>query len=405
MELQRYKSQEKSDTTSVRPKAIKYCVPRTPRTPKPYIRGLKSLLILSLFTLTACIAQPAKYTPPPAELVAKITATNWLKNMDNGGNTCNKAGIKSVKDRRDCHWVEASLLPPLDLNNRQHFGQKYDPEKYFQCNMRRDRSGSCNIYKLRRIEQDPVWPYPDVPAIQWPEAPEKETYKRGMSSQDYFDALCEAEAGKFIYRTVENVEGIYQVRPRVYQQGPQLKDRYVIEDPAFQMLTEDENRGTGAFLGGAGARYAYFETSLYEREWHSWDLKHYHPSVMDKPARTDKFIRYVIPTGQNSKPELLHNIAKQYETQLKSRYGYVWRGIQRPHDREKSIAGGEIAVIDLKTNEILALWRSFARTGKTNLWWLAPETCHRRTGPSDIDRFIRVVLKPAKSTNKFQGEK
>ncbi len=30
MELHRYKSQEKSDTASVRPKAIKYCVPRTP---------------------------------------------------------------------------------------------------------------------------------------------------------------------------------------------------------------------------------------------------------------------------------------------------------------------------------------------------------------------------------------
>ncbi len=31
MELQRYKSQEKSDTTSARPKVIKYCVPRTPK--------------------------------------------------------------------------------------------------------------------------------------------------------------------------------------------------------------------------------------------------------------------------------------------------------------------------------------------------------------------------------------
>src|SRR4051812_17787766 len=30
----------------------------------------------------------------------------------------------------------------------------------------------------------------------------------------YFEHLCETEAGEFIYRTVDNVEGVYQMRPR-----------------------------------------------------------------------------------------------------------------------------------------------------------------------------------------------
>ncbi len=39
-------------------------------------------------------------------------------------------------------------------------------------------------------------------------------YKPGMTSQEYFDHLCKTEAGEFIYKTVENVEGLYMMRPR-----------------------------------------------------------------------------------------------------------------------------------------------------------------------------------------------
>ena len=34
---------------------------------------------------------------------------------------------------------------------------------------------------------------------------------------------------------------------------------------------------------------------------------------------------------------------------------YVWRGITRPHDREMGIAGGELIVLDLQTNEVLGV--------------------------------------------------
>ena len=38
--------------------------------------------------------------------------------------------------------------------------------------------------------------------------PEDSGYKPGMTSEQYFDHLCKTEAGEFIYKTVENVEGI-----------------------------------------------------------------------------------------------------------------------------------------------------------------------------------------------------
>src|SRR6185436_663743 len=44
--------------------------------------------------------------------------------------------------------------------------------------------------------------------------PEGSGYKSGMTPEQYFDHLCKTEAGEFIYETVENVEGLYQMRPR-----------------------------------------------------------------------------------------------------------------------------------------------------------------------------------------------
>src|SRR5207237_4857872 len=77
-----------------------------------------------------------------------------------------------------------------------------------------------------------VVPYPDkVPPPKWPEATADSGYKPGMSTQEYFEHLCKTEAGEFIYKTVENVEGIYQMRPREHVTDKMLMDRYFLEDP------------------------------------------------------------------------------------------------------------------------------------------------------------------------------
>ncbi len=69
--------------------------------------------------------------------------------------------------------------------------------------------------------------------------------------------------------------------------------------------------------------------------------------------------------------DMMGAIHRKYSRQLiayqlnniKSQYGYVWRGIKTTYDREMGIAGGELAIVDLKTNEILGLntWLFFDR--------------------------------------------
>jgi hypothetical protein len=56
-------------------------------------------------------------------------------------------------------------------------------------------------------------------------------------------------------------------------------------------------------------------------------------------------------------------VAEAEVSKKKSRYSYTWRGIPRPHDREFGIAGGELILLDLETNEVLAVRRGYIRSG------------------------------------------
>ena len=87
----------------------------------------------------------------------------------------------------------------------------------------------------------------------------------------------------------------------------------------------------------------------------------------------------------------------------KSRYGFTWRGIKRPLDRELAIAGGELAVIDLQTGEILGIRRGFTMSGNvvnsaTRINWEFSGACpsyERQNKDYDFTYwFVAKILKP-----------
>ena len=93
---------------------------------------------------------------------------------------------------------------------------------------------------------------------------------------------------------------------------------------------------------------------------------------------------------------------------LKSRYGYTWRGINRPYDRELGIAGGELIVMDLQSNTVLAARRGFIRSGDvrnlTGIWWIGGYTCPKsRDKHISTYEFISKVLKPTSSSRSEGG--
>lgn len=235
--------------------------------------------------------------------------------------------------------------------------------------------------------------------------PEDSGYKPGMTSQEYFDHLCKTEAGEFIYKTVENVEGIYMMRPRKEATDWDLEHLYALEDPYGYTNGETNDF---EFLFVEPNRYQFVEMPLMVGRKPSWGKEFLDPSYAQLPDVTAKYMRY---TGHDSKSP--KTMVKDYASALNSRYGFTWRGISRPHDRELGIAGGELIVLNLETRDVLAIRRGYARSGKvrnsTGIWWLTAQACpaygYRGGRNKDFDFsfwFVGKVLRPKNYEQSFK---
>jgi hypothetical protein len=228
--------------------------------------------------------------------------------------------------------------------------------------------------------------------------PEDSGYKPGMTPEQYFDHLCKTEAGEFIYRTVENVEGLFMIRPRRSATDYELEHLYALEDPYGQTSDDDMPGVQDSYVQPVQGKYQFLEIPLKSKGM-SEDATKYQRYYRDEKANPGEKYQTMI-NGQGVFVPYVVTDAKV--PTLKSRYGYTWRGITRPHDRELGIAGGELIVLDMETNEVLAIRRGFARTGGvsnnlTGVWWLTAPSCPNR-GLKTTPKFIQQVLVPVLGT-------
>lgn len=256
--------------------------------------------------------------------------------------------------------------------------------------------------------------------------PEDSGYKPGMTPQEYFDHLCKTEAGEFVFKTVKEVEGIVQMRPREEATDYMLQHLYALEDPYGETYGEEFNMGPEALKTGTQDNYVNPRYSdavktvdvkkrgyrLYKPDQNYKFLEKPIPASLQNPADGAKYLRYTKPNtdkmvfenGQyiypgDQQPPMFEERVKE----LKGRYGFTWRGISRPHDRELGIAGGEVIILDLQTNEVLAVRRGYLRSGKTldtvgRIWWLGAQACPPRPVTART-QLLHKVLKPSKSVN------
>lgn len=248
---------------------------------------------------------------------------------------------------------------------------------------------ACDILKLKPTDPLSTEEGRFAHSIKIPNpVPEDSGYKSGVSPQEYFDHLCKTEAGEFIYRTVENIEGLYMMRPRKEAVDYELEHLYALEDPYGD--TEDPTP-QDYFIQPPYGMYDFAE-----EPWR--------PATQNSP----RYRRYLRGPEKDSKKDFVymkdtHSERVPYIVQtedsqrLKSRYGYTWRGITRLHDRDMGIAGGELIVMDIQANEVLAVRRGFIRSGgvrnMTGVWWLNGQICPKKN-PLTISQFIQKVLKP-----------
>lgn len=245
--------------------------------------------------------------------------------------------------------------------------------------------------------------------------PEDSGYKPGMTTKEYFDHLCKNEAGEFIFKTVENVEGVLQMRSRADATDYEMMHLYALEDPYNVYESMSEKSYVNPHYADAVKTRDVRKRAhrLYKPDQNYKFLEKPIPATLQNLANGAKYLRYTKPNSdklefengqymypRDQQPPLVEERIKE----LKSRYGFTWRGITRPHDREMGVAGGEVIVLDLQTNEVFAVRRGYAASGGKTLetvagiWWLNAAKCPASL-PGVEHVFIHKVLKPSKSVN------
>lgn len=218
--------------------------------------------------------------------------------------------------------------------------------------------------------------------------PKDSGYRWWMTASQYFEHLCATEAGEFIYKRVTNVDGFLLMRPPSRPTDYDLLDRYKLEAPSLERVFQ----GTRSSIAARGAKFV--------------SPPHRRFRYVEEPAsatRPDQ-AGYLRASDFQPKPPLWLKSVSLNEKPV-SRYAVTWRGIRREHDREKSIAGNEILVIDLTTNEVLAVLREFAMSGnaantRDGVWWLNANKCsqfvgkYRNADSQYLYDFISTVLVP-----------
>ncbi len=303
-------------------------------------------------------------------------------------------------DYARCVEVKGATLEPLDLQRREQFGEIYDPKKYVVCRKENHPADTrCKPLALRRQEQREYWPHPELPKPQLPNAPNPPIYKAGMTSKQYFDALCRAEAGEFIFKSVENVEGIYQIRPRAHADDYTLRDRFVMEDP-YGYSESEARRPFARFVGAK--QYRFFESPVSAAPRFPVDKNSHDDSFFQAPPPDARVARYTY-IEENKSGRLWGHTRRDFDKAVRSRYGYTWREIRRPKDRDLGVVVGELVVVDLLTNEVLGIRRGFAYSGyvrntRSGFQWEIAHVCPSKpnwTGGDLAPPFVLKVLRPA----------
>ena len=341
------------------------------------IAPIELLLVIISIASTAYAQALPKAEPSLAEIV------DWQTVHRECGR--GKQFVASADEQ--CIRRVVARMPVFDPAKREMFGKHYDPQKYLECRLKEPSWGSaCGTFlTLQRRPAPEYWPYPEAKRPSPPPPELDKYYRSGIGPKEYYDALCKDVAGEFILRTVESVDGIYQIRPRPEVSDDALDDRYVLEDPYGYTIGDLHISFAGSFLGKG--RYLFAET----------------PNIQVYPGlpRTGSFLRITILDSENGKK------AFSGTENIRSQYGYTWREFTGIRERELGISGSDLIVVDLKSGELLGYKRGIARSvatvrGPGGANWASTQNCPMVTVSTRIASkthdfaywFVQKVLKP-----------
>jgi hypothetical protein len=286
------------------------------------------------------------------------------------------------------------IMAEIDAKCRKEgLGPYLNPDEPSRSRKRTD--GSCEILKVKAADplatEEGRFAYSIK--LPLPHDKAKVEYKKGMSAEAYFKELCEEDAGEWIFKTVEGVEGVFQGRSLPTLPRYSSLVYYVYE--ASEILTKNfEDLLVQPYRG----RYTYLER----------------PRDMDETGET--YVRYFrgaenkkrFPSGytvniEGSFRRVPYIVNREQAQTLRSDYAFTWRQVVNNDMLENGIVGGETIIYKQATREVLAYRRFFSR------YWPREDSKNTRLvngqsckpgftgGSSDFIQTVLVPINPARS--------
>lgn len=221
--------------------------------------------------------------------------------------------------------------------------------------------------------------------------------------------LCAEDGGDTIYRTIENVQGVFQMRarpPEFYRKSDgrfysEMRDQYGMEDPYGRAIQDSSD--VKSYVGMSSIRP---ETP--PRGKHGYWFIEQQPS-RDAPGESGYRRNFWAMVEDLPEPQAGTAKAKPvYEVKqvknvgtLLSRYGYLTEDLTTKEMRDNWIGAGRITVVDLQTKEVLAERKGYFRASGNLLpprgdrWTSSGAGSQGRICPTgSIWKFLHTVLKP-----------
>ena len=214
--------------------------------------------------------------------------------------------------------------------------------------MRNAGATDCEVLKIKPFDLAAVLATPEgkyAYSIRLPVPLDQPRVRRADygTAEEYFEALCEKEAGDSVFDRRVAVSGIAQLRLPIPKHVRDGLGSYSEESSGTSYLAVHSD--PPGYLVRRDARlYKYMEIVT--------DF-----SIDGVPL---SIIRYSRDENENSSPAV-KGLRSDAATKFSARYGYLWRGTPQFDSRSEGIIGGELIVLEMNSQEILGVRRMFFR--------------------------------------------
>lgn len=177
-------------------------------------------------------------------------------------------------------------------------------------------------------------------------------YKEGMTSKQYFEELCAKEAGQWIFKKAQGVQGVLQARPKFHSP----KDMNQLTPHAGEIVSYSSSADLHWTVLDSKSTYPYKFVEYQGTPSNSGDASIY------RFYRTLEDLRAMEPGIKEQWRDYLslHHLPYVVSNEVRSHYGYLGRGIARPEFFDHGIVGTELIVFDIRSKEVLGLVRDFS---------------------------------------------